>query len=269
MRFKPRSSMVAASASFAFAMSLSGIAAAHAVLSSPPPRDTTSHKNTTLASQCGVARTAKFTTLTAGQSLTVSFNETVGHRGCFQISFAESGDNFKLLGQKDDPADGTGARSMTVTIPNVNCTDCTLQLLQLMNDANGGTPCPANADWTKATSGTYHSCADVHVTGATTSGDAGSASSTDSGTSTSGGEDGGTSVTGDDEDTESGTGTGTGTGTGAGNGAQPGETPDLRAGEGDDGCSMSSSRSTSFSTIGLGAFAALAFVRRARKKARA
>jgi len=249
-------------------------ASAHAVLSSPPPRDTTAHKDVAGdPTACGVARTAKFTSLTAGQMLTVNFNETVGHRGCFQIAFSMAGDkNFQLLGQKDDPADGTGARSMTVKIPDVNCTDCTLQLMQLMNDKNGGTPCPANADPALATSGTYHSCADVHVTGASTGTPDSGTSSSDGGTLPGGGGD-------DDDDSDSGTGgtdpggSGGGGGTGGpdsgtGNAADP-NSPDLRAGEG-EGCAVASGASSPLSAAGMaGLFLGMgAIVRRARRNRR-
>lgn len=250
-------------------------ASAHAVLSSPPPRDTTAHKDVAGdPTACGVARTAKFTSLTAGQMLTVNFNETVGHRGCFQIAFSMAGDkNFQLLGQKDDPADGTGARSMTVKIPDVNCTDCTLQLMQLMNDKNGGTPCPPNANPAQATSGTYHSCADIRITGASTGTDAGTSTGTDSGTGPGGG--------GDDDDDESDGGTGSidpgnpggggGTGgadSGTGNGADP-NAPDLRAGEG-EGCAIANGASSPFSAAGVAVLflGMSAIVRRVRRNRR-
>ncbi len=170
MRSKLHSVISAASASFAFAFatSLAGVASAHAVLASPPPRDTTAHKDpnpNTNPTACGVARTAKYMDITAGSTFTVKWNETVGHRGCYQIAFSMAGDtNFQVLKQIDDPAGKTaGEISTTVVMPNVTCTGCTLQLMQLMNDAAGGTPCPANANPALATSGTYHSCADIHL----------------------------------------------------------------------------------------------------------
>src|SRR3982751_255898 len=81
----------------------------HARLKSPAPRDNHSdYKSPPVGGvgtgePCGVARatTQPNTVLTPGAALTVSWEETVTHPGCFVIDFSPANDaNFQILGVK-------------------------------------------------------------------------------------------------------------------------------------------------------------------------
>jgi hypothetical protein len=154
--------LVKASAGLALLVA-SGSASAHArlkVSGSIPPRSESSGLKT---GPCGdIAPTtdpAKRTTLTAGQTLTVEWEETINHRGYFKISFSPKGDvNWTGLSPEiTDPDDGPIpnnapiSRSTQVTVPGQNCEKCTIQLVQFMMDNNKF----------------YYSCADVRITGGT------------------------------------------------------------------------------------------------------
>lgn len=98
------------------------------------------------------ARTANVHTFRPGETIGFSWTETIDHAGYFRISFdADGADatdfddpaNF-LLSSMTDPA-GTNGQvwTATVTLPDVVCDNCTLQLIQDM----GGTD--------------YYQCVDV------------------------------------------------------------------------------------------------------------
>ena len=79
----------------------------HARLKSPIPRDTHSDYksppvgNVGIGEPCGVARTASqpSNTLTPGAQMTVTFEETVTHNGCFVVDFSSGNDaNFQVIG---------------------------------------------------------------------------------------------------------------------------------------------------------------------------
>jgi len=146
---------------------------AHAYVMTPPPRDigqpdlnARAHKT----GPCGgVPRTGKPTQYTVGQTVTVKWEETISHQGCFQIGFSQANDTgFTVLKQINDPAGGAGVvYTETVTLPaGVSCPACTLVVKQLMINATctGGTGVitapPFQAD--NGTS-TYYSCADICV----------------------------------------------------------------------------------------------------------
>ena len=102
---------------------------------------------------CGVTndtRTTKsdlITTFEPGQMITVEWTETVNHPGHFRIAFSEKGQSFpeatvepgKAGGQilaDDIPDDKAGGKfTHSVTLPNVSCDTCTLQLIQVMSDS--------------------------------------------------------------------------------------------------------------------------------------
>lgn len=118
---------------------------------------------------CGtIPRSATPTRFAAGQSLTVTWQETTDRDGSYAIALSLAGDrNFDYV-LADAIADraGGGSYSQLVTLPDVSCTDCTLQLAQLTTD---GTP-PT----------TYYSCADLVIT-APVGADAGTAPGSDAG----------------------------------------------------------------------------------------
>lgn len=103
----------------------------------------------------GIARTASSRAFTSGQTINVSWEETVNHPGRYEIYFSQSGDsNFTLLKTINDSLNDNAvphAYSTQITLPNVVCTDCTLQLVQFMTDSNSY----------------YYSCADIQLNGGT------------------------------------------------------------------------------------------------------
>src|SRR5262245_51511204 len=123
----------------------------HARMKSPAPRDTRSdykdppQNNIGTGQPCGNnTRTASqpSMTLTPGAALTVTWEETVNHPGCFVVDFSAANDtNFTVLGVKSHmnppaPTSPTTANprpwSVAVTVPSAPCTACTIRVRQLM-----------------------------------------------------------------------------------------------------------------------------------------
>jgi hypothetical protein len=123
---------------------------------------------------CGVAGdarpsdSARLTVLEPGQTLDVQFRETIDHPGFFRISFDDDGQDAFVLPTSladvqevpalpvlvDNIADGpAGAYSVQVTLPDVECEGCTLQLMQVMLNE----PEPP---WT-VVKNLYFQCADI------------------------------------------------------------------------------------------------------------
>ncbi len=87
-----------------------------------------------------------------GATITVQWDETIEHPGHFRISFDEDGvdnlidpadyDDFDnspavledAIPDRDTDIDGNPRYSMLVTLPDVECDNCTLQLIQVMTD---------------------------------------------------------------------------------------------------------------------------------------
>jgi MYXO-CTERM domain-containing protein len=226
------------------------MASAHARLTSPKPRN---NSDALKSAPCGgVARTATATTYSVGSTITVNWEETIGHQGCFQIALSEANDqNFTLLKQIPDPAGGNQTYTDTVKLPDgVTCDACTLVMRQLMQ----GGPCPDNADPALAAQGTYYSCADIKIV----EGDAGpidppegedaggTTSSSSSGGTTTVPTDGGGKTTDPSDDDE----------------AAPSR--NLRAGQG-DGCNVGSGAAGGFSFFVTAGLAVMALRRRRRR----
>ena len=132
-------------------------ARAHAHLLSPAPRVPVAGKT----GPCdGEPRTATPAVLTAGQMLEVEWTETTDHPGYYRLLFSLAGDaGFSVLldGIADRPiapSDTANLYSATVELPATPCTDCTLQLIQVMTD--------------KPSAPYYFSCADVRLVAAAT-----------------------------------------------------------------------------------------------------
>lgn len=132
-------------------------AAAHLGLRSPVSR----YGDTVLkVGPCGVAggtRSSHVTVLEAGSQLQVTWDEYVDHPGHFRISFDPDGDDdfadppclsgcmtrspvfgfytnpAVLLDEIADTPHG-GLGSATITLPDVECSNCTLQVIQVMYD---------------------------------------------------------------------------------------------------------------------------------------
>lgn len=143
--------------------SAAATASAHAVWTSPTPRNNRSDLKDPYGPCGNVMRTTMSTTYAAGQTINVSWSETVDHPGCFLVDLSTSGDqNWMLLKNVPHTTVGSIPRtySAQVTLPaGVSCTDCTLRLRQIMLGSDA-TPCPPNP---VAMGATYYTCADVTI----------------------------------------------------------------------------------------------------------
>lgn len=252
-------------------------ASAHAYIVDPPARDISNPNKDARAHKdpngpCGkIPRKGAPKKYAPGQTITVQFEETIGHRGCYQIRFSAANDmpavlkDWQMLAQINDPAGTTmGVQSATVTLPTTPCPACTLAVWQLMQ---GAAACPNNADPALAIQNTYYSCADICIGNAgdpcTTApepdagaGDAGNDSGTASSSSSSG-----TSGTTDSGATSSSSGSDPDDTTSSSSG---GTRRPTTASE-DSGCAVSDSNAPGgFSLAAVIGFVGLALVRRRR-----
>jgi hypothetical protein len=179
----------------AFALT-SSLASAHIALDAPTPRYADLKEG-----PCGRgtadARTKNVTTFKAGETITVKWHETIGHPGHYRIAFDDDGvDGFKDPKSFDDVSGGpsvlvdgiadkagNGTYSQDVTLPNVECNNCTLQVIQVMTDK------PPYGDGNDI----YYQCADIVLVKDASAADAGGSSSGATATQppSSGGGDGG------------------------------------------------------------------------------
>jgi hypothetical protein len=140
---------------FLAAAMISAAAEAHIRLDVPKGRYLNDAQQNTKQKQgpCGVTndtRTAKadlITTFEPGEMITVEWTETINHPGHFRIAFSEKGQVFpaptldpmpvsaQILADDITDDKSGGAFSHDVTLPNVSCDTCTLQLIQVMSDS--------------------------------------------------------------------------------------------------------------------------------------
>jgi hypothetical protein len=131
----------------ALALLVPSIANAHIALTYPAPRYSSLKQG-----PCGKgamdARTTTVTTFEPGAKIIVKWIETIGHPGHYRIAFDPNGTSiFKDPTSFTDVSGGpgvlidgipdkTGTQSYTqeITLPNVECTNCTLQVIQVMTD---------------------------------------------------------------------------------------------------------------------------------------
>jgi hypothetical protein len=116
----------------------------------------------------------------AGSKLTIKFDETIDHPGRYRVAFDPEGADFDdfndtVLADVPDPRDGTGARELEITLPNMACDNCTLQLTQVMEVSVDE---PVDGDNLENLS-TYYTCIDITLTGG--EGDTSDAASSDTG----------------------------------------------------------------------------------------
>lgn len=164
-----------------------GSADAHIDLNEPPMRD-----GNQKAGPCEGTERGTPTQFEAGSTITLSWTETIDHSGYYLISFDPDGDDFDGDGdgQMDYPASVSGGDepsgngdlvllqiddeggnefSAEVTLPDVACDDCTLQLIQNMGER---TPLGNNP-----TAHLYFRCVDVVLVGGSGGGEGGSGGS--------------------------------------------------------------------------------------------
>jgi len=198
----------------------STIADAHIRITSPTPRSTTVLKQR----HCGATGSvrANVQTFAPGATLHLVWDEYVAHPGWFRVSFQENGDVFETPPASNGPSSGgasnypteeltgttdaaTGsliiadrimhpALSLDVVLPNVECNNCTLQLIQMMIDKPPYTTDVASND-------IYYACVDLVISASAPPPDAGVGNGGDAGFdpdagSTGSGGSGGCSVAG-------------------------------------------------------------------------
>ena len=108
----------------------------------------------------GVARTATPAILTGGDTIELKWEETIQHPGRYEFSISLANDQsfIQLLivpDNQDTNNDLPHQYTALLTIPNISCTDCTLQMIQVMTEN------PANPR-------NYYSCADINIVSAVT-----------------------------------------------------------------------------------------------------
>lgn len=156
------------SASLLATVLASGGAQAHIALMSPTPRYADMKYGPCGRGGALDVRTNNVTTFKPGQTITVTWKETVPHPGHYRIAFDPDGQRFtdpssftdtapRMYVLKDNITDKTGTQvySDTVTLPNVECTNCTLQVIQVMTDK------PPYGDGNDL----YYQCADLVLKG--------------------------------------------------------------------------------------------------------
>jgi hypothetical protein len=109
---------------------------------------------------CGTyARGTQPAVLTSGQTINVTWEETIYHPGRFEFYFSSANDaNFTFLKSVENNQVNNALPhqfSTTLTLPNVTCTNCTFQMIQVMAEN------PAAPTY-------YYSCADMQVKAAGT-----------------------------------------------------------------------------------------------------
>lgn len=121
-------------------LAISSQAFAHIALESPLPRSEAQKQG-----PCGATGSARgpAQTYEPGETITVSWDETVDHVGHYRVAFNLDGDEFPLPNNPDDDfpsvlvdqitdRQGGGKYSQDITFPDVECDNCTLQLIQVM-----------------------------------------------------------------------------------------------------------------------------------------
>ena len=116
-------------------------AAAHIELTNPEPR--TLELKQPSCGLTGSTRSANPTVYAPGETITVTWDETINHPGHYRISFDLEGEDFTIPPDFDDTSldenvlfdmipDGTGSKQ--ITFPDQECETCTLQVIQMMTD---------------------------------------------------------------------------------------------------------------------------------------
>lgn len=188
-----------------------GPANAHLLLTSPTPR-TESLKSGPCGAGPADPRGPTVATFKPGEKIVVTWNEFVDHPGHYRIALDEDGqDGFFEPMSFDDVSGGPGVLidgipdknggdySQEIVLPDVECDNCVLQVIQMMTDKK---PYGDGNDL-------YYQCADIAIVGevaATTTGDPMTSGATDAtGGETTGTPDPTVGPTGGGSDSEGGT----------------------------------------------------------------
>lgn len=118
----------------------------------------------------GSVRGDTICTFRPGSTITIAWDETVEHPGHFRVSFDTDGQDFinpttpddtdptvihNAIPDRDVDIDGKPGYTIDVTFPNVECDNCTMQLIQVMSTAD-----------TYAEGDLYYQCADIVLSNA-------------------------------------------------------------------------------------------------------
>lgn len=158
---------------------------AHIALTSPPPR-TDMQKQGPCGAGPADPRGPTMATFKPGEKIVVTWNEFVNHPGHYRIALDEDGqDGFFDPKDFDDVSGGPGVLmdgiadkqggdyAQEITLPNVECDNCVLQVIQMMTDKK---PYGDGNDL-------YYQCADIAIKGevaGTTTGEPGTTGEPDS-----------------------------------------------------------------------------------------
>lgn len=123
-------------------------AAAHIALRTPAPRYADQKVGPCGRGGALDVRTTTVATYTAGDTIQVIWDETINHPGHYRISFDDDGQDFYtptsftdadgglnvLVDNIRDSAQPNQRYTISVRLPDVPCTRCTLQVIQMMTD---------------------------------------------------------------------------------------------------------------------------------------
>jgi hypothetical protein len=153
-----------------------GVARAHVCMDAPVSRvgEGCNFASPQKVGPCGVRdRGTNVTTFRPGQTISVALNETIDHPSHYRIAFNADGDDFADPTSVDDTdgahsfvlrdgiVDEPGAKqTIEVTLPDVTCDGCTLQLIQVMYD-KGGNGFGGNDGVAPDNDDIYYACADL------------------------------------------------------------------------------------------------------------
>src|SRR4051794_32365376 len=124
--------------------------------------DGTRANNGCAVSKSDPARGSTSNAFASGETITVQWRETIDHVGRFRVAFDPDGADQQdfdanVLADIADPGGNSGQHTLDVTLPDVACDNCTLQLIQVMNgDVSHEVATPVNS---------YFQCANLVLTG--------------------------------------------------------------------------------------------------------
>lgn len=152
-------------------LALPSAASAHVALTEPAARYA---RDFVKEAPCGRAdnpRGEVVATYVAGETITVRWDEFIGHPGHFRLALSADGDGAfvdptdyddfyaadnVLLDDIEDP-DGVAEHAVQLTLPDLECEACVLQLIQVMTDKPPWGPAGGNE--------LYYQCADIRLVG--------------------------------------------------------------------------------------------------------
>jgi hypothetical protein len=168
-------------------LAVPSFARAHIRMTAPTPRYGSDSLKVGPCGQAGGTRSEHVTTLRPGATLHVEWDETVQHDSHYRISFDPDGDDdfadppeMQAYDSNDAvlldaiPNEGGPHFAMDVTLPDLECERCTLQLIQVMYD---------KPPYEVGGNDIYYQCADLVLSRTAPEGSTGGAPDSDDGES--------------------------------------------------------------------------------------